>query len=314
MTVGNIYQELKNLTYNLLILNPKTFLFKKMFPVWQNLGFYLIPNHYYEPIPDTRDINDNFWAQRLTTKPITFEIANQLKLLETLAIKYRKEYTKLPSNPTSNSLQYYVNNVSFCAVDGDVYWSLIRHFKPRKIIEVGSGFSTLLAISALEKNKKDGQHSNLIVIDPYPSKKIARKISNKSNLILKKVQEMPPSLFQQLQKNDILFIDSSHILKIGSDLYHIFLKILPILRKGVIVHFHDIFLPNEYPKDFILKSHYFYNEQYFLYSFLLYNNSFKVLLASDYIRSKYPKKLKEYFPSFSEKNLNPVSFWVQKIK
>ena len=312
--LNNILKILKDGLYNILVLGPRTLFFKKLFPVWQGLGFYLIPNHFYEPIPDTRTLSDKIWTEQLTLNSINFFIKDQFKLLGTITKKFKKEYLEFPLNPTNDHFQYYVNNSSFGSVDGEILYCIIRYFKPKKIIEIGSGFSSLLAESGLKKNKQYGQNSKFTIIDPYPSENIRSNFPRKFSLIKKRVQDVHPSQFLELENNDILFIDSTHVLKIGSDLHFLFLKILPILKKGVIVHFHDIFLPKEYPKDHVLKRYYFYNEQYFLYTFLLFNNSFKVLLASSYLNSNYRKILTKYFPSLTRKKSNPASFWIQKIR
>jgi len=119
--------------------------------------------------------------------------------------------------------------------------------------------------------------------------------------------------FGKLKENDILFIDSSHVLKIGSDVQYEYLDILPRLSKGVIVHVHDIFLPAEYPKEWVLKDYIFWTEQYLLQAFLAFNDSFEVLWAGHYMHLKYPNKLEDAF-SYKRDERLPGSFWMRKIK
>jgi len=133
-------------------------------------------------------------------------------------------------------------------------------------------------------------------------------------LIPKKVQDIPLSEFKKLSENDILFIDSSHVLKIGSDVQYLYLEVLPRLNKGVIVHAHDIFLPAEYPKEWVLKNYIFWNEQYLLQAFLAFNNSFEVLWAGSYMHLRHPDKLEEAFSSYKRDKIWPSSFWIRKIK
>jgi hypothetical protein len=117
-----------------------------------------------------------------------------------------------------------------------------------------------------------------------------------------------------LEENDILFIDSSHVLKIGSDVQYEYLEILPRLNKGVIVHIHDIFLPAEYRKEWVLKDHIFWTEQYLLQAFLAFNDNFEILWAGSYMHLKHPDKLEVAFNSYRRNERWPGSFWIKKIR
>lgn len=131
-------------------------------------------------------------------------------------------------------------------------------------------------------------------------------------LIQKKVDEVEKEIFLNLGENDILFIDSSHIVKIGSDVNYLFLQILPRLGTGVIVHFHDIFLPFEYPKKWVMENHKFFNEQYFPQTFLCFNSAYEILWGSHFMYSQYNDKLKVIF-DFDETNwVGPGSFWIRR--
>lgn len=116
--------------------------------------------------------------------------------------------------------------------------------------------------------------------------------SGKINLISDKLENINLSLFQKLEHNDILFIDSSHVAKLGSDVMYYFTKIFPLLKKGVVVHIHDIFFPFDYPLQW-LKEGRFWNEQYFLYVFLQYNTKYKIQFCNSYSGYKFNDRLKE---------------------
>ena len=135
-----------------------------------------------------------------------------------------------------------------------------------------------------------------------------------SQLVLSKIQDVPLSEFCSLEENDILFIDSSHVLKVGSDVQHEYLEILPRLKKGVIVHCHDIFLPEEYPKNWVLNNYVFWNEQYLLQAFLSFNESFKVLWAGNYMHLMHSDKLEQIFSSYKKDKVMPGSFWMAKTR
>ena len=123
---------------------------------------------------------------------------------------------------------------------------------------------------------------------------------------------MPLERFCALEANDIVFIDSSHVVKIGSDVVYEFLELLPRLKAGVMVHFHDIFLPAEYPKSWVLEDRRFWNEQYLLQAFLAFNSAFEVMMAGSFLHLSHSEKLKAAFASYDPANVWPGSFWMRR--
>jgi predicted O-methyltransferase YrrM len=247
---------------------------------------------------------------------IAIQDEQQLALLKNFTNEFREEYNAFPLNDTGVAHQYYVKNRTYEQIDGEILYCMIRHFKPRKIIEIGSGFSTYLAAQALLKNfaeAEDGNKCEFTAIEPYPNKVLEQGFPGLTKLIKNRVQDVSLDEFAALKQNDILFIDSSHVLKTGSDVQYEFLEILPRLNKGVIVHVHDIFMPAEYPREWIMKHLRFWNEQYLLQAFLTFNDSFEILWAASYMLLKHPERLKEAFPSYSD-NTWPGSFWIRRIK
>jgi hypothetical protein len=290
--------------------------FKKLFTLWEKLGFHITRNHFYEPIPDTRMLKDDLWEKQSELVGININEESQINLLSVFSSKFKEEYESFPRSETSIPFQYYVNNSAFPSVDGEIYYCMIRHFKPKKIFEIGAGYSTYLAAYAILKNKEEDNayECELVAIEPYPNDVLKNGFPGLSKLIPKRVQDIPLSEFKKLLENDILFIDSTHVLKIGSDVQYEYLEILPRLNKGVIVHVHDIFLPSEYPKEWVLKKYIFWNEQYLLQAFLTFNDSFEVLWAGSYMHLKHPDKLEEAFSSYKRDESWPGSFWMRKIK
>jgi len=208
----------------------------------------------------------------------------------------------------------------FESVDGEILYCMIRHFKPRTIIEVGLGYSTYLMAQAILKNKEENElyNCNSTAIEPYPSDTLKAGLPGLSKLIDQKVQSVSISEFGKLSDSDILFIDSSHVLKIGSDVPYEYLDVLPRLQKGVIIHVHDIFLPAQYPKEWLFDYRRFWSEQYLLHAFLLFNDSFEVLWAGHYMHLNNPEALERAFRSYSTDECWPRlpigSFWIRKIK
>jgi hypothetical protein len=139
-----------------------------------------------------------------------------------------------------------------------------------------------------------------------------------TNLLVTAVQDVPFSVFESLDRGDILFIDSSHVLKIGSDVQFEFLEILPRLRAGVHIHIHDIFIPQEYPESWIREHRWFWSEQYLLEAFLAFNQSFEITWAGRYMHVRYPERLRSAFSSYAESDRTgernwPASFWMERV-
>jgi len=289
---------------------------RKLFPFWQKLGLNITLNHFYSPIPDLRELNNDLWETHNNLDGININEANQLELLSLFKKKYQAEYDQFPKQrkETSNPYTYYINNQSFGPVSGEVLYCMIRNFKPMRIIEIGSGNSTYCSAQAILKNKEENNNLNckLTSIDPYPNKILRSGFPGFSKLIANKIQDVPIEEFDKLEENDILFIDSSHVLKIGSDVQFEYLKVLPRLKKGVIIHIHDILLPAEYHKEWILNENKFWNEQYLLQAFLAFNNAFEVLFAGAFLHFYHSDKLKLAFRTYSKKRFS-TSFWIKKI-
>lgn len=310
----------KKLTFKRIVRGVRwrigNIIFKKLFTLWERLGFHITSNHFYEPIPDTRTLKDDLWEKQSELVGIGMNEKSQIDLLSLFSSKFKKEYENFPRNETSILYQYYVDNRGFESVDGEILYCMIRHFKPKRFIEIGSGNSTYLSAQAILKNKEEDNayECELVAIDPYPNDILKAGFPGLSKLVSKKVQDIPLSEFRKLRENDILFIDSSHVLKIGSDVQFEYLEILPRLHTGVVVHLHDIFLPAEYPKEWVLEKYIFWTEQYLLQAFLTFNDSFKILWAGSYMHLKHPDKLEASFSSYKRGERRPGSFWIRKIK
>ena len=285
------------------------------FEIWESKGYHVTPAHFYFPLPDLREIDEKVFSRRTQLAGINLNEKRQLELLHVFKNNYGGEYSRLPGDKTNIDYEYYLRNGAFESVDGEILYCMVRHFKPGRIFEIGSGNSTYLMARTLVENRRDqGKESALEVIDPYPNGILRKGIPGLTRLIEEKVQNIPVSMFGGLQENDILFIDSTHVLKIGSDVQYEVLEILPRLNKGVIVHFHDIFLPAEYPSNWVKVNRWFWNEQYILQAFLHFNDAYEVLWAGHYMHLNYPDELMAAFSSYNPNSTLPGSFWIRKIK
>ena len=278
----------------------------ELFQDWERHGFHVTPAHFYQPIPDTRSLPETLWTQPSELVGIDMNEAMQLDLLRRHFPKFRDEYGQFPVEPSGEETRFHLGNQLFDDVDALVAYCMVRHFQPRLIIEVGSGFSSLLLGDAVAKNTG----SSLICIEPFPREFLRKGFPGLQSLMEQKVQDIELDFFSQLDSGDILFIDSSHTVKIGGDVNYLFLEVLPRLKPGVIVHVHDIFLPFEYRRDWVLDEFRFWTEQYLLQGFLTFNSEFEVLMANNYLNQYHEEELKVAFPDLS--SWGGGSFWMRR--
>lgn len=286
--------KLLNMIENIHMSNAeKQFeLYKKAEKIY---GIHILYAHFYSALPILSQLPPDIWDKRHEAG-IDWNEKVGLSLMEELS-KYYGEYEHiLDSGEFDDSDQY-------GWLDAALYYCMIRKFKPKDIIEVGAGASTKLAALAAYKNGGVGLKS----IDPFASE----NLSEITKLIKKPVQEIPISQFKALQRDDILFIDSTHVSKIGSDVNYLFLDVLPNLNPGVLIHVHDIALPLEFPEDWVLGLHRFWNEQYLLHAFLIGNCTFEILFGIQYMLLNHCDLMLKLYGS---KRLRGRSFWIRKIK
>jgi hypothetical protein len=274
--------------------------------------------HFYSPIPDIKDLESRkIWEKRSELPGIDFRPTEQLALLEQLGHDFGSE-CEWPLTPTAIPTEFYLKNNSFSYGCASALHTIIRHFKPHYFIEIGSGHSSKIISKALEMNKHDhpSRTSEYIVVDPYPGEMVSTELSLISRLVKEKVESVDPKLFEILGENDILFVDSGHTVRTGSDVNFILLEVLPRLRPGVIIHFHDINLPYEYPKVYFTNPQFrmFWTEAYLLQAFLSFNQEFEILLAMNYIQTDHMSDYCRAFPRFrlADNWANSGSFWIQR--
>jgi hypothetical protein len=283
-----------------------------LFDLYERRGWHITPVHFYQPIPDSRELLDRPWSSRSSMPGVDMNEQFQLELLSMFGQAFGSEYEQF-LDFSEDSLRFHFGQTAFRSVDAECLYCMIRHFKPRQMIEVGSGVTTLLAAEAIRKNEAEGHSCAFTAIEPYPPKFLRGGVPGLTELLEVKVEAVPIHRFCALEENDILFIDSSHVIKIGGDVLYEYLEIMPRLKPGVIVHCHDIFLPAEYPKSWVLKNHWFWTEQYLLQAFLAFNNAFHVLLAGSFLHLNHPEKLKAAFTSYDPTTVWPGSFWMRRV-
>ena len=276
--------------------------------IYKLIGVFPIREHYYEPLFNYSKIPEKALMPK-KLPGIPFPEEEFLHLLE--QFDYSAELTSLfAMKGDHRDNQFPVERFSSFAVgDLESWYNVIRHFKPACIIEIGGGVSTQVTMRALRQNEDENASCRHLCIEPYPKKWLLRE---KVDILKEKLENVDLSMFEKMQANDILFIDSSHIIRPGGDVLVEYLEILPTLNKGVIVHSHDIFYPDHYPIEWREKWINFWNEQYLLEAFLSCNADYRVILPVNYMKNRYFETFKKTAP-FIVPDDQPRSFYIQKI-
>jgi methyltransferase family protein len=276
-------------------------------------GIHILPVHYYSPIPNTRKLPNELWEHPRLPVGFDLRVDAAVAWLQQLSQRYGQEYNRLPKE-CADPRNYYLNNSAFASGDAEVLYAILRDLKPRKIVEIGSGYSTLLTCEALRANSNEAPdyRCEFTAIEPFPPAFISPPPPEVTRVESRRVQHVPRELFSSLGAGDILFIDSSHAAKIGSDVVHEYLTIVPNLAPGVVVHIHDIFIPAEYPRGWMDEARFFWNEQYILEAFLNYNSEFEVLMPLHAVWQLHAEIFREMIPSFEPERHSPSSFWIRR--
>ena len=271
------------------------------------IGVFPLIDHYYEPQFNFNSFNKNLRNDR-NLPGINLNLTRQIKNLQKLI--YKKELIKLNLEDKTTNYQFYIKNAFFGFGDAEVYYQLIRQLKPKNILEVGSGYSTLIALEAIKKNEEnDKVKTKITCVEPYENK----WLDNLNIRILrKKIEDVDEIYFSNLKSNDILFLDSSHIIRPQGDVLKIFLEIIPKLNKGVIVHVHDIFTPKNYPARWLIQENKFWNEQYLVETLMMNQNKYEIYLMLNYLKNNAYDDLQKACP-YLKKHHEPASLYIKVL-
>jgi len=279
---------------------------------YERHGIVPVPVHYYHPYPKSREPSLlRFWEHESDLAGIDVALPDGLRLLEELGRDFGTEcvWPERADDPHA----YHTSNGTFGYTSAAVAHAMIRRLRPQRVIEVGSGYSTHILGGALARSAATGGTSELISIEPYTPEILRTQIPHLKQRIERPVEEVDRSLFETLDVNDILFIDTSHVIRYGGDVLFLFLDVLPSLRPGVVVHIHDIHLPDPYPRVYFEENRYVWNEQYLLQAFLCHNAAFRVLLPCWLIHKKHDDVFRRAFPAYDPARHRPgSSLWIQR--
>lgn len=235
------------------------------------------------------DIPDAVWDRRSPLHGIGFDLDAQAALLRELA----------PLSAGLAETGFPFANRFYEHVDAEVAYAMVRRLRPARVVELGSGYSTAVLRAALDANGA-GEHA---VYDPYPRVEGAEPLA---------AQDVPEEVFRSLGRDDVLFVDTTHVVRTGGDVNRIVLDVLPVLAPGVVVHFHDIWLPHEYHRDLTAILGANWSEQYLLQAFLVGNPGYEVLLANQALVRDRPDLVRELFPAWTHEH--PSAFWMRRTE
>jgi len=269
-------------------------------------GFHIRSSHYYEPTYAESHLPKNTTLER-SIPGLDLNEQGQLDLLSQFT--FADELTLFPLEKASPDTFGYRNQM-YSFGDSETYYSMIRVKKPRRIIEIGSGNSTLMALLAIAANTRDdpSYSCEIACLEPYEMPWLE---STGVRVIRERVETVPLETFDVLQANDILFIDSSHVIRPWGDVLREFLEILPRLAGGVLVHIHDIFTPHDYPEKWLREDRRLWNEQYLLEAFLSYNSRFEVICATNWLKHHHFEAFTRACPMMAlNPDHEPGAFWI----
>jgi predicted O-methyltransferase YrrM len=293
-------------------LPEMNYLFNKIRNIKRKLLLTPFPGSYSSPIVDAADIRSReaeiFSINSKDIPGVDLNEEYQLTLLK----EFERYYPEIPFTDIKNERRYYYNNGYYLHSDAIFLYSMIRYFHPRRIVEIGAGFSSAAMLDSVDS--LGYQDTVFTFIDPYPDRlrSVLRKEDHlRCTILEKRLEDVEVTIGDQLTENDILFVDSSHVCKTGSDVNKIILEILPRLNSRVLIHFHDLFFPFEYPKSWVLDWNSFgWNEDYFLRAFLMYNTNFEIVFFNTFLEQFYKERFMRIMPDCLK---HPGgSLWIRK--
>ncbi len=272
-----------------------------------HMGLFPLRNHYYEPQFDFRQLRRPLDAVR-PLPGVDLNVEGQLAFLKGLA--FAEETRAFPLRE-AGPLTYHYHNRMFGSGDGEFWYQVVRHFRPKRIFEIGSGMSTLMARNAIAANQADapGYVCDHVCVEPYEMPWLE---STGVRVVREKVEDLGVAFFQELGSGDILFIDSSHIIRPEGDVLFEYLELLPTLAPGVIVHIHDIFTPRNYLREWLEEKVLFWNEQYLLEAFLSQNHEWEVLATLHLLFKDHREALVAVCPTVGDSS-KPCSFYMRRL-
>jgi len=272
----------------------------------RRLGFEVVRRSFYSPLPDRERLPAALWSGPGELPGVELNVDGGRALLREMA-PFLAEFTPAVAQASN----FRLDNGTYETGDAETLFAMLRQFKPARVLELGSGTSSHIISAALRANDADGNRSTYRVFDPYPWQATELGPASGVEVVALGATDVPPSEYAALEPGDVLFVDTTHTVKTGGDVNHLLLEVVPRLPVGVIVHFHDIFLPYEYPREWVVDMRLAWAEQYLLQAFLAFNRQFEVLLPVHALARTAPAELDRLIPGFHP-GAAPGAFWIRR--
>jgi hypothetical protein len=272
---------------------------------------FVPPGHFYSPIVDPDEAAKYLTlARSVSAESVSGIVINRNEMVKAW-------YDLIPFFTTSPfsanqtpPLRYHFENPFYSWGDGSMLHAMLRHFCPRRVVEIGCGWSSACMLDTIGKYL--GGNCRVTFIEPFPQRlrELIPNLPANSKIIESRVQDASLGIFEELSSGDILFIDSTHVLRTGSDVCFELFDILPRLTKGVLVHIHDMFWPFEYPVSWIIDDNRSWNELYAVRAFLTHNNAWRIVMFNDYLAQVERPMIERTFPLFLRNSGGAL--WLQR--
>ena len=271
------------------------------------LGLHVVRASYDSPIPV--DPTDASFDRESPMRGIGWDPLGQIAWVEAQLAPYLAEFRPAP-DPGAAPGRFRLDNHTYDRVDAELLYAILRWARPARYVELGSGYSTLVAAEALAANAADGREAKLECYDPFPSPHVRARADLAAHVHAVSAQELPEDVVSGLAAGDVLFVDTSHTVKLGGDVNRIVLDLLPLAAPGVLVHFHDVFLPADYSRGHLRDAHY-WNEQYLIQAFLSGNRDWEVMVGAQAIVRAAPQRVASLIDSYHD-GVSPGAFWIRR--
>jgi hypothetical protein len=275
----------------------------------ERVGLHALRASYDSPIPRTRALPPDIFERESPMRAIDWGLEDQLNFFEHELGPYFSEFQP-GAEPDAPVGTFRLGNQTYDRVDAELLYATVRHLKPRRFVELGSGYSTLVAWDALRANSAEGHEAELSVLDPHPSPHVTSHPELAARVSAVAAQDISEETVARLEPSDVLFVDTSHTVKIGGDVNRIILDLLPQVGPGVVVHFHDVFLPRDYSRGHLANAHY-WTEQYLLQAFLMYNDEWEVLVSAQTLARRAPELVGRLIRSYGV-GVSPGAIWLRR--
>ena len=271
---------------------------------------HVLPRNYYAPVPDPDELTPEVWQRRSDLAGIDLDLDAQVAFLRDDLAPFVAEWRPDRAGEWGSG-RFYLDNGMYGPGDAELLYAMVRHLRPARVIELGSGFTTLAAAAACERNAAEGAAPRYEAYDPYPRSLVPAGATWPTETFEQRAQDVAIDAFLALGDGDLLIVDTTHVIKMGGDVNRVILDVLPRLADGVVVHFHDIWLPWEYHPGLVAELG-FWNEQYLLQAYLADNPHWRVVLSAQALLRERRADFEAAVPSLAGSSSQPSNFWIRK--